>query len=318
MQRGSYVALGTGRGKILLFGEHAAVYGYPALGATISLETRVEYTPGSQGIFLLDAPDKHHQRLEELIRVIARELTGNDTDGDGTYRLSSTIPPGSGMGSSAAVSAALTRAIAEEHAPGQPLATTWAVANAGEKIFHGTPSGIDTGLALRSGIVAFRKSTPEALPDAEPIPGIDAYILVATVPRHESTGAIIASLKERIARDKEEAGRALGALGGFTESAVDVLKLGNETAAASLGKLADQAHFILDSLELSTPEINTFLEEGKAAGALGGKISGAGGGGACFLVFPSRSSAKDTELYLKDYIHSTEKNLTIHGVFSLL
>lgn len=307
------MAVGVGNGKILLFGEHAAVYGYPALGTSIPLQTRIEYVPGDDDVVFEGVPDEYHQRLRSLIERIGNVLHASKTRG--RYSVSSTIPVGSGMGSSAALCAAIARVLSSGNGMGaREIDELWTAANEGEKLFHGTPSGIDTGLALRDGVYSFRGRSG-GLPEAEEMPGLGAALLVATEPRIRPTGDLIADLAQRVRKEANGAGAALQSLGEVADNAIDLLKSAAGDKPSALGSLADTAHSTLDDLGLSTPAINRYLKEGRTLGALGGKISGAGGGGACFLLFPGTSAAHQAAKELKLCISAEKIDITIHGAF---
>jgi mevalonate kinase len=220
------------------------------------------------------------------------------------------VPRGVGFGSSAALCAALARAAlahagALSHAgppshaaglspavgPGKPI-KEWELAHAAEKLFHGTPSGIDTGLSVLDGLFALRPRPP-ALPDYQPLRGTPLHLVVAAVPRAESCGALVAMLGERMRAGHQETRNAMQDLGEMAAAAqralarpaaADGAKRPAADGAKEIAVLADKAMERLRALGLGSPWQDRLLEAGKKAGALGGKLSGAGGGGAFFLV----------------------------------
>ena len=205
---------------------------------------------------------------------------------------------GVGFGSSAALCAALARA-ALEHAAG-PRGDAWRLAHESERLFHGTPSGIDTGLSLLGGLLAFQPSLP-GLPAYERLPSPRLWLVTAAVPRDEACGALIRSLGERMRAADPFARDAIAALGRIAQSAWEALRSvgtrrgpseGSPDPAVLLGGLADAAMEVLRGLGLGTPGLDTLLAAGTRAGARGGKLSGAGGGGAFYLVAGSITSAE--------------------------
>jgi mevalonate kinase len=81
-------------------------------------------------------------------------------------------------------------------------------------------------------------------------------------------------------------------LGRLAAAAAEILRGGKEQSAPrDLADLALEAQSILRGLDLSTPELDSLIREGQAGGALGGKLSGAGGGGAFFLICPDPDTA---------------------------
>jgi mevalonate kinase len=284
------VFLGSGRAKLLLFGEHAAVYGHPAVGLSLNRDLRVKLQPeGASGWKI------HGGRAEDrdpILRILTllQELTGAQLNGrlrGGRLQLESRIPRGLGFGSSASLCVALAAAVAagvEE----KDSRRIWKWAHRAETVFHGTPSGIDTGLALLDGLYSFRPHPP-GLPEAERLPGVALHLVVGAVPRKESARALIGALREKVMERDQGVEAILGRLGGIAAKAGEILRNPNpeegvKTAPGQLAALATEAHKILRALDLSTPELERMLEEGRAKGALGGKLSGAGGGGAFFLI----------------------------------
>ncbi len=279
---------GTGRGKLLLFGEHAAVYGHPACGLTLPLSVRLTITPVAEEEWRLPSMPPAELILLERFLQETVELLPADCRRPGQLRIDSDIPVGMGLGSSAAWCVAFVRAML---GPEFPADQVWEIAHRAERFFHGSPSGIDTGLALLDGLYAFSPDPP-ALPGARRLAGFPLHIVVGSVPRSGSTRQLVGNLRRRMKSGETVVKQGIERLGGLSTEAIDLLsptEVGSKPK--ELGRLADLAHHLLDELGLSTPEINHLLEVGRGEGASGGKLSGAGGGGAFFLLFPSPESA---------------------------
>ncbi len=295
--------MGIGHGKLLLFGEHAVVHGYPAVGIGCDRKTTVTFDRD-------DLPGETSHPIEIAGRQVpARGLFGEDAStfgravecavsaagskAPGKINIESDLPPGVGLGSSAALSAAiasetLTPENAELHDPAKRR--VWELAHDIEHIYHGTPSGIDTALAVYRGALAVYPNPPQ-LPRIEALhPQTDMAILYGYIPRTGATGTLVASIREALETGSRPTRDALEALGALSRRAIEVLA-GGYADAAAFGELADRAHRELQSLGLSTSELDECLVAGRRAGALGGKLSGAGGGGAWFLVFDERPRA---------------------------
>jgi len=299
--------VGTGWAKLLLFGEHAAVYGHPAVGIALEQCTRVRLEPGRaaagpNGVSEWRPPPSADQpqlrRLIERFCDIAPELRATG----GTLRISSSIPREVGFGSSSALCVALSDAfhglLSRRQGLGlragpreAALRTIWGWAHAAEGLFHGTPSGIDTGLSLHRGLCSFVPHPP-ALPDWRRLPGCPLFLVVGAVPRGANTGELVSGLRKRVEQGDGEAVERLERLGAAARRAIDLLSGTHGDSLLEIGGLARQAQDYLRSLELSTPLLDELLAEGERAGALGGKLSGAGGGGAFFLVSPDERRAE--------------------------
>jgi mevalonate kinase len=288
-------AEGMGRAKLLLFGEHAAVYGHPAVGLSLPEAIRAEIAlGGAEGWRFPEALPEERARLDQLLRRLAEIIPGMREVRGGELRLASGIPRGQGFGSSAALCAAVAAAGCAALGRVEQPGGIWAYAHDAERLFHGTPSGIDTGLALLNGLYLFYPDPPR-LPTARRLRGQELPLVVGSVPRRTESGELIRGLRERMAAGETRAGRLLGELGDIARRSAEFLDGGSGGPAGErlehLGALAWQAQERLAALGLSTPELEALLAEGRRAGALGGKLSGAGGGGAFYLVFADSRAA---------------------------
>ena len=290
--------VGSGRAKLLLFGEHAAVYGYPAVGLALESTLRVHLRPGpGSGWEIRGAQPRDRDailRLLDLLEGLSSGDSGRPLQG-GTLRVESEIPRGLGFGSSASLCVALASAVASRRGEPDPR-LIWQWAHRGETLFHGTPSGIDTGLALLGGLYSFLPHPP-GLPDAEPLDGMPLHLVVGAVPRRDSAAALIGALREKVAGGDPGVQSILERLGALAAEAAAILRVrpdpgGGNAAVRDLGALALEAQTVLAALGLSTPELEELLREGRRNGAAGGKLSGAGGGGAFFLICPGAEAAR--------------------------
>ena len=274
---------GSATGKLLLFGEHAAVYGYPALGISLPWRLELKITPisemGRAGTGLDETGrggDAHPPLPEQLAAMFGTPRL------HGLVEVRSQIPVGLGFGSSAALCVAAERALAGSV---QPLtaAAAWRGAHERERVFHGTPSGADTGLAAVAGTGYLTWESGGGLPRHEPVPAAELHLVVAAVPRRGDTRAHVAAVAQRMRAGDTAIRGVLRRLGRCSTEARALL-LAPVPAANDLGAVADRAQWMLAELGLGDPAQERLLHAGRSAGASGGKLSGAGGGGACFLV----------------------------------
>lgn len=358
-------------GKLLLFGEHAAVYGYPALGMAlpVRLTLRIDFEelPGAPHVPHRSAADVRDtlEAIEdrwELPNILGDRphilgeffLTVERTAAEllpsleierfrGVVSLSSAIPIASGFGSSAAVCASVSRILLAAESSGDlsnpdtnlpaspyhngavtPKISTpasnfmpeapqkrrlWNLANRLERFFHGTPSGIDTGLAVLGGTQAFffpEEAPRGALPTAYPRPAFPGWVVAASVPRTGSTKALVASVREQV-DSRETAMEKLRNLGNIAMEAAELLEERDpDRTITETAERADQAHALLREFGLSHPTVERALAVGKERGALGGKMSGAGGGGAFYLICRDEGSARSVAEAVGEVIGSDE------------
>lgn len=281
--------VGAGHGKLILFGEHAAVYGYPAVGFGLPWKVKVSIVPAIRTYWnLTPKQELYRPQLEALLKVLDKRFSLPTCQ----ISFSSEVPIGVGFGSSGALCVALIRAV--NHLSDTPLTSPteiWREAHTLEKLFHTTPSGVDTGLSLFPELCAF-SFEESLLPSRKSLHYNLPPMVIAAVPRRLSTKELIVELSQRLNRKEH-----LKNLGAIASEASSISARKTDV----FGALANQAHHHLDQLGLSNPSLNALLEEGKRLGALGGKLSGAGGGGAYFLVCPSADVCREVAAGLSVY-----------------
>lgn len=290
--------VGKGHAKLLLFGEHVAVHGFPSLGLGLPASTSITVLPGvGAGWRFPDLAEKDSSRFGEFIAT-ASKLIPELATGGGEIRISSSIPRGLGFGSSAALCVALAEAFRSE------AGRTWAIAHRAEAFFHGKASGIDTGLSLLGGFRYFYPKPPD-LPETGLAGGAPLHLVFGAVPRRASTAAQVAALRERLSRNDEVAVRLVEELGLIAKRAIALFGIDANPGdvGVPLGSLLQRAQAALRGLGLGDPGIDRLLKAGMESGAIGGKQSGAGGGGAFFLVYPSEASAGSATEALDEFAH---------------
>ena len=286
--------IGKASAKLILFGEHAAVFGHMAVGVSLPEGTTVRLQGKEAPAWTLSnvVAEDGKTILEVLARMEAL-LPALASQGRCRVEVESNVARGVGFGSSAALCAALARAALAHAGQGGPPSDRdrqWGLAHDAERLFHGTPSGIDTGLSLMDGMFAFRPRPPR-LPESEPLFGQTLHLVVAAVPRDKACGALVASLGERVRSGEQAACESVQALGDLAAAAREAVRGGTPDSALRIAELADGAMDNLRRLSLSTPWLDRLLDAGRSEGALGGKLSGAGGGGAFFLVVRDAEAA---------------------------
>jgi mevalonate kinase len=270
-------------GKIILFGEHAVVYGRPAIAAPVAqvrATATVEPAPAGSGL-VLDLPDVGKrvvvgdqappQPLAHVARLAASQL-GLVPLPDWTITLRSTIPVASGLGSGAAAATAIVRAMAA--AAGQQLtpAAVSALVFESETLFHGTPSGIDnTVIAYEQPVWFVRGQAPEPFRIARPFRLVIGDTGVAS-PTKVTVGDVRAGWQAEPARFEALFDR----IADIVHTARAAIEAGE---APALGPLMDDNHRLLQTMGVSSPELDALCQAARTAGALGAKLSGGGRGG---------------------------------------
>jgi len=279
----------VGYGKIILLGEHAVVYGYPALAAALDRGVIIApvATPAGGPLRLelrawgvaITAEDDH---------PVARSLAAiADALGAGRPPLSligdAQIPPAAGLGSSAAIAVAIARALLAYRQPEGAVdpAVLGHAAGASEILVHGRPSGVDVALAIAGGVGVFRRAS-----GLLPLAGVPALrVLVGPSGAPRSTAAMVAKVAENAHDDSDERLRELGSL---TDTGTSALLAKDLTG---LGHAMDRAHTLLADLGVATPLLDSLCSSARKAGAYGAKLTGAGGGGAVIAIAPRDKEA---------------------------
>ena len=287
----------TAPGKIILFGEHAVVYGRPALAVPVTqVHADVEVSDSDRAGIWIDAPDVNlHAELNTLpsdhplasvihnFLFLARTSPspagrgGPEGSGEGRFpnleiKISSTIPVASGLGSGAAVTVALTRALSSHLNFSMNDEEVNAFAYEIEKLHHGTPSGIDNTVITYARPVYFVKGQPiETFKVSRPF-----IIVIAdtgiSAPTKESVGDV-RKLWELDRMKWENVYDEVGEIVGQARSAIESGKW------ELLGDLMNTNHELLQKMTVSSPKLDQLVEAARNAGALGAKMSGGGRGG---------------------------------------
>lgn len=258
---------GSAPGKVILLGEHAVVYGQPALAAALPLRLSVELRPEPDGP-LLDLGA--HATPPGLLDAVAGMAKAAGVSPHFRARVTSEIPLGSGLGSSAALGVALARAM-KPCGPGEAARLALIL----ERVLHGAPSGVDPAICALGGIIHFVRGDPpriEAVTARAPV-----FLCIAPTGIARGTHATVLPLSERRAREPQRYDAIFAKLGLLVASGRSALESGELDL---LGTLFDKAHGLLAALGVSCPELETTVVALRGAGALGAKLTGAGGGGA--------------------------------------
>jgi len=282
------VLSGQAHGKLLLFGEHAVVHGFPALGMTLPLSTRVWLShagDASTGPEVPQSTPAHTHCIGALVPYLGKTAQALWQRHAWAAHIQSDVPMGCGLGSSAALTGAVARAFVQGALPSVSRRMIWHVAHQAERRYHGHPSGVDTALALGSGLLAVTPSR-NSLPDLRTCSASPFALVVGTLPRDTNTHDLVQRIRDQV---KTQHGRTLDILKQLGHLAVIPPTL--QDAGAVLGARANEAHALLQTLGLSTPALDQSLLVGRSAGAYGGKLSGAGGGGAFVLFCKNRGTA---------------------------
>ena len=271
--------------KFILFGEHAVVYGEPALAAPLT-SMRAHATisatyPKDLSGLLITADDiclrcqygeltPTHPIAATIRKVM--QVTGISREPRAHLSLKSAIPVGAGLGSSAATSTAITHALSRflQHklSANEVSDLVFEV----EKLQHGTPSGIDNTVIAHEQTIFFTKTKkPEFIKLVRPL-----TFLLADSGERSSTRETIAGVRERYTKQRKKYQTWFDDMGTITRAARTAVSHGDSEL---LGTLMLRNQEILQAIGVSSPSLDRLVKAALHAGVSGAKLSGSGAGG---------------------------------------
>ncbi len=274
-------------GKVILFGEHAVVYGRHALALPIpdavhatAVSARAETTLVIPDWGVQEKIDlAHAEGIGAAVALILAELeiVGRNF----ALSVESRLPKAMGLGSSAAVAVAITRALCELENIVADDERVNAIAFACEKLAHGTPSGVDNTLSTFARPMLFRNDgslRAETITLAETPP-----IVIACSHQAGLTSVEVAGVKARYVRAPSRYEALFDEIDRISLAGAELLKTQDY---AQLGLAMNVCHGLLNALGVSTPELERMVAMARRAGAAGAKLTGGGGGGSIIALCP--------------------------------
>ncbi len=307
-------------GKVTLFGEHAIVYGYPAIVTAIGRRVWVTAESRRDDAVVIAALDLRVPGVVVTYRgndVIigtdygktlsavaylrkAIEITSDYLGARGGVNLTvrSEMPVGAGLGTSAAVSvatiAAYSKVLGYELRRDEIAKLGWEV----EKAVQGIASPMDTAIASFGGTIKIWKEGKEFVRRELDV-SIEEPLIIGYVERQHTTAEMVKAVKNLKEKYEELVELIMKAIGRLTNEAERALLQGD---VVRVGTLMNMNHGLLEALNVSTMKLSQIVYAARAAGALGAKLTGAGGGGAA-IALASKDGAERVELAVK--LHSS-------------
>ncbi len=267
--------------KAILFGEHAVVYHRPAIAVPIrqlKVTATVNLDPDEPGVLVATdinrrvvfSDEENQTSLARVLRLIVSMLGMESLPW--SIELTSRIPIGGGMGSSAAVATAILRALATALGREFTPAETSEMVYRTEQLYHGSPSGIDNAvIALEKPIWFLYGTEPEILKVQRPF-----TLVLGHTGRHSPTREVVASVRYGWRDNPERYEVIFDEIASIVRQARHILERGQ---IERLGELMDKNHNLLKSMGVSSGPLERLVQAARNAGALGAKLTGAGRGG---------------------------------------
>jgi len=285
--------LAAGHGKIILLGEHAVVYGRHAIAAPVPLAIQAVVEDTRDGIELLiprwgveqtlQPHAKDPQSFDQPLGLILDKLEL----GDRAMRITvfANVPRAMGLGGSAAVAVSIIRAIDVHFELGLSDEEINRLAFECEKVAHGTPSGVDNTMATFGKLLMFKAGDP---PDIEPLTTAEPITMVIGMSGIESlTAKMVAGVRRAWERNTGLYERIFDQIESLTLQAKDAICTND---LEHLGDLMNVCQGLLNSLQVSSWEIEEMIQVTRNNGALGAKLTGGGGGGSIIALCPDNAA----------------------------
>jgi mevalonate kinase len=287
---------GIGYGKTILFGEMFAVFGTPVIASALSMTADAEVVRTTTGGWEIRdqrretkgyKAEKKGMQMESLERIFThlrlrpehlRIVLGGD------------LPAMSGIGATGASSVAIVRTLSEEF----NLRLTDDEVNAGgyqgEIAYHGpTTSGIDNMISTYGGVICLTRGEANVIRRIRFKEAVE--VVIGDTGVIANTKAMLSAIAERKRGFPERYGRLLKNARQIAEEAMTSIE---SFDLKGIGRLMDRNQSLLDDAEISCPELDLLITLSRDAGALGAKLTGAGGGGCMLALTPGKELQERT------------------------
>ena len=332
-------------GKVHLIGEHAVVYGEPAIIAAVGLRNFVEAEKSGEVRF---TDDKLHiseefpvQKIKEFSEkldslwedcfrrrdfselfsyfrnekanfkkaCIGKSLREFGIDSGVSMRTGGNIPHGSGLGSSAALAVAIPKAIAEVYGIKTSIERINEIAYSLEKLLHGTPSGGDNTTCAYGGLIWFRKDKngkPRIDSLKNEIPyTLENFVLTHIKQPEKTTGELVLGLRNLDPSFRDPRIKAIGQASREMRSAL------RNNDFKKVKDMINLSWKNLSELGLSTPEVDEIIAKIVTMGGAA-KLCGACGGGVMLACHENKDSLK--KVIKESGYNPMETELGVDGV----
>ena len=285
-------SIASAPGKCILFGEHAVVYGYPALAIAIDIFSYCKISEReNNGIGLNlknydysfnfsdindlcnQIPPKYSQ-IALGLKLISKNY--NIVIDKVEIKIHSDLWPESGLGSSASSSIALLGALNDFYNLNLKKIDISNLAFEMEKKVHGKPSGIDNTTCSQGGLILFKDHEFKRFDFLKQF-----QILIIYTGITHNTKKAIKNVKEFCIKEPKLSTELFAKIRTITEKGFKELKIGN---IVEVGNLMNLNHQILSEIGLSTPDIEKITQISRSNNAYGSKLTGAGKGGCVISI----------------------------------
>ncbi|MFA9435670.1 MAG: mevalonate kinase [Candidatus Bathyarchaeota archaeon] len=316
-------------GKMILFGEHSVVYRGPAVVLAIDRRAKVYAQKRNDNKVFVDADnlgfsgyfedDIYHavrgnawrgRNLAALNVSAKKTMEYLGVEGGVNLRVRSMIPIAVGLGSSAAICVATVGAVEKLHEGGLKKEEISNLAFEGETIIHGRPSGVDNNVSTFGGVMSYEKN--EGFKHHKLTEKI--LFIIGNSKKKRSTKKMVENVAALKERNPEVMDNFIDAMGDIGREGLGALM---EADLFKIGDLMDLNHGLLSGIGVSTMKLEILCHTARKNGALGAKLTGAGGGG-CMIALSEEQYMSDIERAIRRRKSDAYRvSLTDEGVTSM-
>lgn len=292
LKRGRTELLSAGHGKIILLGEHAVVYGRHAIAAPVPLAIQAQIEDIDSGIELmiprwgveqsLHPEAKDPQSFDQPLATILEKL--ELTTRAMRITVFANVPRAMGLGGSAAVAVSIIRAMDLHFRLNLTDEEVNRLAYECEKVAHGTPSGLDNTMATYGKTLIYRRGEPAMVESIKPKAPIKMVIGMSGI--ESLTAKMVADVRKAWKRNNRLYEQIFDGIDRLVLAAVKAI---NDHDMEHLGDLMNVCQGQLNSLQVSSWEIEELIQLARRNGALGAKLTGGGGGGSIIALCPDNA-----------------------------
>lgn len=285
------LATGIGTAKMILCGEHAVVYGEPAISVpftqavvttNVETSTKTEFSSAFFSGNLEDMPD-FLEGIKSLVVDILKEIGKGECV---SIHVTSGVPIGRGLGSSAAVATSIARGLYKYFDKELDKKKLLAIVNAAEKIAHGNASGVDAITVVSEKPVWYERDRKLEIMH---FPKKVTFVVADTgVP--SETRAAVADVQQLYQKNEAEIGKIIHALGDISREIKTNLEGNADTV--KIGTAMNKAQSYLEILTVSDKSLEKLIEVARSNGADGAKLTGGGRGGCIIAVAKNQDTAE--------------------------
>lgn len=280
----------SANGKVILFGEHAVVYGRPALAVPVPLAVEARIVDADSKILVIPrwgveqripAKSENPRGVAGILALLLDDLQLSRRKM--IIEVFPNVPRAMGLGGSSAMAVAVIRALSDHYELGLTDDAVNDLAFRCEKAIHGTASGVDNTIATFGAPLLFQRYDDEKSSHRTIRPSVRIPIVVGISGKESLTANMVAKVAS--ARDRQ-----MGQYEAIFDQIAELTRLGTDAFEKgdllSLGELMNMCHGFLNGMQLSTPELEAMIHISRASGAAGAKVTGAGGGGSIVAICP--------------------------------